>query len=506
MSRVRRAALTLVAGQGAAVGVILMAFFATPILVRGLGEERYGAYRVASDYLAYVALLELGLGASVSAALARARSDDRPGRVAVIARAGFRAFARVGALIAVGTAALIAATPWLVPTTPEVGADLRAGLCISLVALVLYPLGVCRALVDAGQRGYLIHAGLLAQAVVTTAVAVASVRVGWGLTGQFAAVAAGGVVFAGVITLAAVRTHPGAFAGGGSDPEAVAELGRSNRDNLIAGLLYRVGQGTETILVALFVGTAAVTPYVLTQRLANMVQGQLNGFGAATWAALTEMYHRGEHAALRVRLVGLTRLVVVAGLAALVPVVAGNRAFVRLWVGPGGDAGWAVTALAAAVALAQSLATLWGWQLVGIGRTRPTLPPLLVGSVLGLAAAVLLAPLLGLAGVLLGTVVQMGGVVAWGNGWLLRRELGVPLRALAGAIARPVLVTAPYGAVVIAVGAVWPPDQLDLPGWGRWAVLAGGMAAAAAGCLALNWVLVLPADERTELVSRVFRR
>jgi O-antigen/teichoic acid export membrane protein len=503
VSRGRRAVRTLLAGYAATATTVLLGLFATPYIYDTLGEDRYGAFRVATDYLAYVLLLELGIGGALQVALARALGEGRPDRVAALVRAGLRAYLGCAALMAVVTVGLIAAAPWLIPVPARLAPELRVGLLIALTGLAFFPLGVFRPLTEAAQRGYVVHGTVLLQSVLTTGLAVVLAWAGWGLPGQFAAVLGAAVTASLVLTGSAVWNHPELRRRTPPDPSAWAELWRLNWPTLGFGLLARVAYLTDAVWVALLVGLKAVAPYALTTRLPALVGVQLAAVSSASWAALADLYHRGEREVLADRFMQLTRGVAWVGLAVLVPVAAGNRAFVRLWVGPDADAGPLVTALAVGNAWMMSVLSLWGWMFLLTGRVHRLLGPMAIGVGLNLAVTVAACRVVGSAGPLVGIAAQLAGVSGWWYARLLRAEFGFNLRTLFAAAFRPLAVAAPYAAALIALAAAYPPDQLALPRWAQWAVLLGGMAAAALGYLVLGWFAAIPVATRWAWVRTV---
>ncbi len=59
--------------------MVVIGLFATPMILHWLGDERFGAFQVATDWMAYLILLEFGLGGALMPliALAQARRDER---------------------------------------------------------------------------------------------------------------------------------------------------------------------------------------------------------------------------------------------------------------------------------------------------------------------------------------------------------------------------------------------------------------------------------------------
>src|SRR5689334_18156139 len=58
---------------------VVVAFFVSPLLIHGLGDERYGVWSLVDSVLAYLTLFDLGIGASLVRYVARfeAQRDQR---------------------------------------------------------------------------------------------------------------------------------------------------------------------------------------------------------------------------------------------------------------------------------------------------------------------------------------------------------------------------------------------------------------------------------------------
>jgi len=495
--RTRRSALTWTAGLAVSAATIAIAFITTPLLLKFLGPERFGAARAASDWFGHLTLLELGLGSALAPllALALGRGDELTVRRTM--SEGIRAFGRV-ALVAVLAGLMITMMiTRLVPVSPGLARDLQVGCLIATAGLLLYPLAPFRPLADASQRGYALHFMAFAQSVMTTALAVLLAWQGFGITGWFAAVAAGQLLFALLILRDGRRRHPGVLKGafsGPGDPEARAAIKRLNAPSLLFDLAGRAGLLTDNIVIALVLGPTAVVPLFLTQRLPQLAQQQLQGVGNASWAALGQLHALGRNDVFTARLLELTRLLVALGLAALVPIAAFNHAFVNLWVGSAHFGGSLVTALAAVNALLLALVSLWGWCLTGTGQVATMVPVMLVSAALNLTLSIAGAWLLGIAGPLLGTTVAITTTTLWFLPLQLHRRFGVPL----GGLARAVLSPLAWGTLP-ALGIWWlarsvPPS--------RWWLLGVEAAGAAAVMLAVWWVFELDAGERRHYLDR----
>ena len=372
------------------------------------------------------------------------------------------------------------------------------GCLIATAGLLLYPLAPFRQLAAAGQRGYAIHIITFFQSVATTALAVLLAWQGMGITGQFVALVLGQLLFALLITRDGLRRHPGILgsaAAGPADDASRAAIRKLNVPSLLFDLSGRTGLLTDNIVIALVLGPAAVVPLFLTQRLPQLAQGQLQGVGNASWAALSDLHALGRHDVFNARLLELTRLVAALGAAVLLPIAAYNQAFVRLWVGDAHFGGTAVTVLAAVNALLLALVSLWGWCFSGTGQVALLVPVMLVSAALNIGISVAAAFAIGIAGPLLGTTVAIGSTTLWYLPLQLQRRFGTPAAAVARAVLAPLAWAAVPGALVWWVSRVAPPAG--------WPGLMAHVAGAAALMLCVWWCFELRAAERAHYLDRV---
>jgi hypothetical protein len=138
---------------------------------------------------------------------------------------------------------------------------------------------------------------------------------------------------------------------------------------------------------------------------------------------------------------------------------------------------------------------LWGWLFSGTGRVRATLPVNLCHSAVNVTVSLLATWVLGLPGPLLGTFVAYTTVSLWWVAVLLRRDFGIPLRPLALAVVKPVLLAVPYALGLVLIASLWPPS-----GWVALMIALGGSAL---GFLGLTWLFLFGSAERTVWRARV---
>jgi O-antigen/teichoic acid export membrane protein len=498
MSRVRRSAwsyLTAVAFAGITLTVALVS---TPLLLRWLGEERFGACRAATDWNGYLNLLELGLAGALLPLLARALQHSEAEAVGVTLAAGVRAYVQVTIGMLLGGVVLAAGIPWLVPVGASLSDDLRGGFCLGLLGLFLVPLVPFRLLAEADQRGYVVNALIIVQSLVITGLALLLAWWDWGITGQFAAVLGGAVVFNVLVLAYTWKYNAGVLrqvAASSQDHALSRELWHLNWPTLIHNICGRISLLTDNIVIAALLGPAAVVPFYLTQRLALLVQGQLQGIGTASWAALAELYLKGEHGAFSARVLELTGLVSILGVSCLVPIVAYNQYFVTIWVGAGQFGGEALTILAGVNGYLLALFSLWGWVFSGTGKIARLVPLLIISTSVNLPVSLAATWLIGLPGPAIGTCVAFVGINLICFPLLLYHVYGIAPAALLKAAGFPLLLGAPFG-----VG-VWLAARSHDP-WG-WVGLGAEMALAAGVYVLGAWLILFTRQERADWRQRI---
>jgi O-antigen/teichoic acid export membrane protein len=499
MSRFRFASRNYLAGILFTGISLAVGFVSTPWILRWLGEERFGAFRVTADWLSYVMLLEFGVVGALLPLLARGLARNDEVYVRDLLAAGVRAYFVITSAMLLTGLVLTVFIDRVVTVSPRNINDLRIGCLIGLSSLVWMPLASpFRALLDARQRTYWLSLLLGIHSLTGTSIALFLAWRGFGIAGQFLAWTAGSTVFNAIIVWAGVRRHPGVLAKaikGDFDRSRARELWKLNTPTYVLNMCGRVSLLTDNIVVAAMLGPVMVVPLVLTQRLLLMAQGQLQGVGNASWAGLAELYSRGETNTFRRRVIELTNLTTIFAVAVLLPIAAFNRPFVFLWVGSRHYGGQWMTLFAMLNAFLLSLISLWAWVFTGTGEVRRIVWPMVLQTVFNFGASVVLTRIAGPVGPLIGTFVGFITVTVWFIPWQLQKTFSIPAKQLVAAVTKPVALGIPY------VIALWLFERSHGPS--GWFELGAEMLAAALVYLGLAWLLLLTPSDRQEWSNRI---
>jgi O-antigen/teichoic acid export membrane protein len=211
------------------------------------------------------------------------------------------------------------------------------------------------------------------------------------------------------------------------------------RKQFTAGLWVSISQiaqvliyGTDVAVVGRFFGAAAVVPYNCTGKLISVLANQPQHIIRAAEPGLSQMRVRET----RQRLHSVTNalnlaMLLASGLVAAVT-LATNAGFVRWWVGGQFYGGLALTVLFALSMSLRHLNLTATYTLFALGHERMLALTSLTDGVLSTVFSIFLAWRMHSAvGIVLGSIASTACVLFFGNGRVLARELGVPLRELA---------------------------------------------------------------------------
>lgn len=497
MSRTYRATASYLSGSLYTAVTLIIAFISTPLLIKWLGNERFGAFRVLTEWFGYLGIVELGIGGALLPLLAKAVGSGDESSVRRTMTTAFRAYLGICAATIISGIVLATVITHLVPISPALNVDLQRGWLIALLGAFYLPFAPFRALIEATQRSYWIHALLLLQSLLTTAFALLFAWRGWGISGQLAAILLGGAPFhvaMAYIVLKGSRGMVSQILQVKADDETTQQLWSLNRPTLVFNVCGRVSYLTDGIVVAYLLGPAFVTPLFITQRLSQIIQGQLQAVSNSSWAALAELHTQSRNETFNQRVIQLTKIITILGVACLLPVITYNQHFVDMWTGSAQFAGGFVTSVACVNAYMIAVISLWMWCFSGTGQVRKILPVTINNAVVNLIASLLLTPRLGLIGPLLGTMIALLTTKFWYLPVLLRRSFGTSLFMLFRAVSAPLILAVPCGIAAGWLASLYVPSNFVM------LILQMGIAAVL--YLTFAWLILLTGSERLKCVER----
>ena len=473
---------------------MMLGFVATPLLLRWLGAERFGSFRVLSEWLGNLTMLEFGLTGSILALLAPAVARRDEQEIRGWLSAAIRSYFRVDLAIAAAGIALIVVLPRLMPPEEVSKGELRVSAVILLFGLCLLPLSVFKGLMETEQRGYLVNAMLVAQAGLTVAATLGAARVGWGLVGQSAATVASRLPALLILTVLGTRQFR-RFWQVKPKRENLKQLRRLNIDTFSYAMTGRLSLWCDNMMIHWGLGALAVAPFLLTQRLAIIVRSLLGTVGTSTWAGLIELRSHGQMDLFRRRFIELNRMVSALGLIVLGTIAAYNFHFTSRWVGGENFAGEGVSLLACLTTWLVAIVEMWTWPITSTGNARAVIRPAALSTGVNLVVGIAGTVTLGAIGPLLGTLVAYSSINLWAVPRVSKRLFGTSTASLWRAAFEPLRWALPF------IAFVWWVARSHVPS--GWFMLLAEMSLCGLLGLLLWWIFDLTPAGRKEWVGRM---
>jgi O-antigen/teichoic acid export membrane protein len=128
---------------------LIVAVFSIPILIHGLGKDRFGVLTLAWALIGYASLFDIGLGRALTQLVAKKLGSGEEHEIPALA---WTSLLLMTALGAVGAVAIVAISPWLVVRELNIPAELQRE---TLQSFRLLALSIPFVITTAGLRGLL---------------------------------------------------------------------------------------------------------------------------------------------------------------------------------------------------------------------------------------------------------------------------------------------------------------------------------------------------------------
>lgn len=315
---------------------VLLAFAATPFIVKGLGNDGYGIRGLVSSITGYFALLDLGLNGAVTKYLAEYRAKNDTGQTTELlgtTLTTFTALGLVGGLVIFFLAEWFTKNLFTIPASYYGQAILAfrlTGLGFFLSMLTWWGSSIAPGL----QRFDVFNGISIGFGTITTFGMVIAVKLGYGLVG---------VVVANLIANAAA-----AVAYWVSARRLMPEIPvRFSFDKVMFRRTFMFGiymvafrvfallfAQLDSVLIGAWLGTAAVTFYIVPQQVAQVVHGLNGKMMQIIFPMASELSSKGDSDRIDRLFVRSFNLSVFIGLAIAVPLAVVAGPLLRYWVSP----------------------------------------------------------------------------------------------------------------------------------------------------------------------------
>lgn len=473
---------------GAVYPVVGMAV--VPLMVRGLGTERYGLWALAGSVLGYFIVFDLGLGRSVTKFVSEALAKGERGQVPQVFWTALLASLALGTL---GGLAFLLAVPFLTSRllriSPDLAPEARAFLAVFSAFAPIY---LCQrtvgALLEASHRFDLSNAVGVPARVVSLLLPLIGVWLGWPLAGVGALAILAGVGGLLATFAVALRVRPEVGEGIALSMATLRRVVGFGGWMMGASILALLVAGSDRVIIGAVLSAKAVAYYAPSQSLIGQMYIIPGAIYATLFPAFSALWNVDEARAERLYASAFKILALAMGAIAIMLIVFA-RDLLTLWLGPefAGQSTRVLQVLGVTLFL-NTLAWVPSTALQGVGRPDLVAKIFLVETPFYLGLAVLLTREMGI----------VGTALAWAGRSVLDTLL-FPVVAWRATGLSPLIWVANSGIKVgmllggLAVGMLWV--HLILPS--QWTLQELGVAAGLVALFALlGWRFVLTQEER----------
>ena len=496
-----RAIYSNFAAQGVAAA---LAFVISPLLVRGLGTERYGVWALVAEILAYYLMLDFGVRGAVAHFVARHLAKSDSIRANATLATAFWILLPIGILASAFGCGLAYFLPDLFGIESISRREIFVAMSIMALTIGLsLPMETFSAALRGSQRLDLINAVEVIGQLVSGLAILLVLREGGLLIAVTLAQASARVLRWVLLAVLASRHIPGFSIWPRNFRRAESTgLLRLGGRKIAIDIAQLISSRTDLLVVGSFLGVQWVAFY----SLARMVPLQISAMNLSITQAftpwLTDLHAREKSNELRRSFLFGSSVSVLYSLLSAVCVGGFIHYFLRLWVGPQfveGDLTMRSDVVAAILMLAllPQMALSTSSQLIFAAGQHGFLARLRsIEALLNILLSVLLVQRYGLAGVALGTLIPatLGQLIFVPR--FISKQFGINSKDwYAHVMLRPVLSAIVLTAVVLAVLAVREPLS-----WTIFFVETGSVACAAA---LIGMTIGLRADQRKVILTRL---
>jgi O-antigen/teichoic acid export membrane protein len=334
MSRLKRFGFSLATGY-LLMGVnTLTTLISVPVALHYLTKEGFGLWAVVTQVSAYLALVDFGMGGSISRILVDHKDHPTAGDYASFIKTGLLVLAVQGLIIIFGGWLLSLALPGLCAEPAALGRDLQrlfAGMCLLLG--LLYPARIASLVLQAHQRFDVINLASTSGAVVSLAVLWVGFARGLGVYSFLLAYAVSSVIACSIFWAAMPRLKllPPSWSAGHVSWSAFKEMFAFGSDIFLYTVGYQLLNASQVFIVNRMLGPAAAAVWAVATKAFTLAQQLVGYFWTYSSSALSEMYVRGERELHHRRFSGIVRMVALMSAWAGAAIALCNAPFLSIW-------------------------------------------------------------------------------------------------------------------------------------------------------------------------------
>jgi O-antigen/teichoic acid export membrane protein len=392
----------------------LIGLMVLPFNVHHLGRSAYGLWMLTYSVTTYFTVLDLGYGGAVVRFVAAYRAKKDARALNEILSTMYFLYAGIGILSYLVAIAVSFLLPHIFNLAPDQVSTGRTVLLItSLNVAVAFAFAVYGGVINGFQSYYLNNVVGTASEILVAIVNVIVLSLGYGLVELVAATTVLRMMPYALYRYNAHRVFP--------DLDIRWRHFRRDRLKELTGFsVYlaiinwsaRLNYAVDTVIIGIFLNTAAIGTYSVGLRLSQALFRITNQLHLFLFPAVVHREVTGNAAEQQRLMVRATRFQLAIATASCGAVIAAADVLIRVWIGPGFEQSVLILQLLAYVVVLRAWMAMPSTVLKGTNRHKFVARASVVCAVANVLLSIVFVKMFGLVGVALGTVIPVS-VLAW---------------------------------------------------------------------------------------------
>jgi O-antigen/teichoic acid export membrane protein len=474
-SRTSKAIYNYLSSIGLTAVTFLTAIISSRIILRQIGDERFGAFRTLFELFSFLNLIDIGISSSIRPLLAKAMGKGEISEIHRIMRFAYRICMNAMVIYLICGLMISFFSYRIIPVSAALTTDLKIASIVFTTGMINLLVCPNRCLCETFQKLSIVNKLLISQSIAITlsSVAITYFFPEWGISVLTICLTFWVFIF-NLLLFSKTRKLSNELIGRNNETVitniSTRELLRHGRDNFILMLAGRASLQSNNLIVGYFYGQSDVTKLYATQRLFDVIQNQLFSIGNACWAALAQIYHQNLTELFKTRVQQLFQVIMVIGISVVIPVLFQNQKFINIWLGGNRYGGDFLTIALAFLTIGLGFTVFSTWCLMSTGHLQSILRLSIITAILDVSATFFFTSKIGLIGPILGSSLVLYSVAIPWHLYLLQKhfeirwksicfELIIPIISIPIFIAFNILINSwfkPLSLVGLAQLIVWP--------------------------------------------------
>lgn len=390
------------------VATAVVSFLLMPFIIHMLGDRMYGIWALVASFMGYYGLMDFGLSQAATRYLARAAGALDHEELNRIFNTLFLLYSFVGGIVLVVSFATARMAPLFAHNAADASIFSKVILILGLSLAINFPSKVFGAALEANLRHDITATFRLITTFIRAGAVVGILLLGYRIVGLAWATFLTGIILMPASVYYCYKEFPYLRLQFRYWTRNTAKtLVNYSSYSFIGHVADMLKFRTDNIVVAAFVGLAAVTHYSIAGKLVLYMWDLLMAILGGILSLLSRQEGSGDHEGIRRTFLFSTRLSLCIASFMVFGLIAWGRPFIERWVGPQYVDAYPILVLLA-IASFFSLSQLpSGYLVYAISKHKFYALLMLTEGIVNLLLSLALAKLYGMEGVALGTLIPM---------------------------------------------------------------------------------------------------